>query len=53
MFMAFIIIGLLICVISMVFIGSYQNLSILGSCGMIIGGYLILKGRAKLGLKNK
>jgi hypothetical protein len=51
--MFFIILGLLICVISMVFIGTYQDYSIWGSCGMIIGGYLILKGRTKLGLKNK
>ncbi len=51
--MLFIIIGLLISVISMVFMVSYQNHSAWGWCGMIIGGYLFLKGRTKLGLKNK
>jgi len=31
----------------------HQNHSIWGWCGIIIGGYLILKGRTKLGLPNK
>lgn len=48
----FLIFDLTISVVSMVFMVSSQIDSAWGWCGTIIGGYLILKGRTKLGLKN-
>ncbi len=51
--MPLLIVGLLVCIVSMVFMVLYRDYSVWGWCGIIIGGYLILKGRTKLGLKNK
>lgn len=51
--MFILIIGLIISVVSMVFMFLNHNQSAWGWCGIIFGGYLILKGRAKSGLDKQ
>ena len=49
--MVYIILGLIMCLTSTLYMG-YGKQPLWGVIGLIIGGYLILKGRDKIGLSK-
>ena len=50
--MIYIVIGFVLCILAFVWISSAKYYSGFGWIGVVIGGYFIIKGREKIGLKK-